>query len=140
MEVLIANDYGFGWGSQFGMKYAIDKDLIEFRKKFAYVEWADLAKTVQNIALECDAIGNVAEKDIEKIYECEKNLYDKEELDKVVELLKIIYRIDGYIPYLGGLENLEVRTVPEGAIFTIMEYDGKESIKFLHDFEWVVAN
>ena len=124
------------------MKYALDKDLIEFRKKFTYAEWVDLAKTAENIALDCDVNGNIAEKDIEKIYECKKNFRDKEKLDKVVELLKIIYRIDKYIPYLGGLENLEVRTVPAGAIFTIVEYDGKESIKFMHDpdFEWVIAN
>lgn len=134
MEVLITDDYGFGWGSQFGMKFAIDKDLIKFRKKYTRETWREIANHAYTIADNYNLIGNISKEILEEIAR-------KKELKEVAELLKTIYKIDKYIPFLGGLENLEVREVPKGTIFTIDEYDGKETIKSFYDpdFEWTIA-
>jgi hypothetical protein len=41
--------------------------------------------------------------------------------------------------YQGGIENLTVAWVPEGAEFVITEYDGSETITLKDDFRWFKA-
>jgi hypothetical protein len=41
--------------------------------------------------------------------------------------------------YLGGLDNLEVVWLPEGAAFRISEYDGFESVHTREDEPWITA-
>lgn len=48
----------------------------------------------------------------------------------------------GYIEdysYVGGLDNLTIKEVPEGAIFKIREYDGAEYIEIFNPDEWYKA-
>ena len=41
--------------------------------------------------------------------------------------------------YQGGMENLEIQWVPQGAEFVIDEYDGAESLKLKDDIIWYRA-
>ena len=41
--------------------------------------------------------------------------------------------------YQGGMENLEIQWVPQGAQFVIEEYDGAESLKLKDDIIWYRA-
>ena len=41
--------------------------------------------------------------------------------------------------YLGGLEDLQVQWVPQGAMFRVEEYDGSESIELRHQMIWHTA-
>ena len=41
--------------------------------------------------------------------------------------------------YTGGIVDLKVALIPEGAMFRIAEYDGAESIELKDDADWFVA-
>jgi hypothetical protein len=41
--------------------------------------------------------------------------------------------------YTGGIEDLYIEWVPEGAKFIINEYDGSESIQLLYNTSWIIA-
>ena len=41
--------------------------------------------------------------------------------------------------YSGGVQDLRVAWIPEGAKFQIVEYDGSESIELLEDVNWITA-
>ena len=41
--------------------------------------------------------------------------------------------------YTGGIVDLKVALIPEGAMFRIAEYDGAESIELKGDADWFVA-
>lgn len=41
--------------------------------------------------------------------------------------------------YWGGVDDLEIKWVPEGSIFRIEEYDGAEEIILQDDDDWIVA-
>ena len=41
--------------------------------------------------------------------------------------------------YTGGICDLKVALIPEGAMFRVNEYDGAESIEFKDDADWFVA-
>ena len=41
--------------------------------------------------------------------------------------------------YLGGIDDLVIRWVPEGALFRVTEYDGAESIEILENLNWIKA-
>ena len=41
--------------------------------------------------------------------------------------------------YLGGLHDLTVEWVPEGAAFLVDEYDGSESIELRDMTDWIIA-
>jgi hypothetical protein len=41
--------------------------------------------------------------------------------------------------YKGGMKDLEVEWIPEGALFKINEYDGNESIELKEGDHWMVA-
>jgi hypothetical protein len=41
--------------------------------------------------------------------------------------------------YLGGLDNLSIRWVPEGTMFRLDEYDGSESISLKDEEHWFKA-
>jgi hypothetical protein len=41
--------------------------------------------------------------------------------------------------YTGGIVDLKVASIPEGAMFRINEYDGAESIELKDDADWFVA-
>ena len=49
------------------------------------------------------------------------------------------YDTDSQINYWGGVDDLEIKWIPEGSIFRISEYDGAESIVFQDDDDWIVA-
>ena len=41
--------------------------------------------------------------------------------------------------YTGGIVDLKVALIPEGAMFRVSEYDGAESIELKDDADWFVA-
>jgi hypothetical protein len=41
--------------------------------------------------------------------------------------------------YTGGMKDLAVEWIPEGALFKINEYDGSESIELKENDDWLVA-
>jgi hypothetical protein len=41
--------------------------------------------------------------------------------------------------YTGGVEDLDIRWIPEGAKFIINEYDGSESLQFMDATDWLTA-
>ena len=41
--------------------------------------------------------------------------------------------------YAGGVDDLQIRWIPEGTLFRIDEYDGNESIEILGDSSWIKA-
>jgi hypothetical protein len=41
--------------------------------------------------------------------------------------------------YLGGLDDIQIRWIPQGTAFRIEEYDGSESISFMDDIDWIKA-
>jgi hypothetical protein len=41
--------------------------------------------------------------------------------------------------YTGGIVDLQVALIPEGAMFRVNEYDGAESIELKDDADWFVA-
>jgi hypothetical protein len=41
--------------------------------------------------------------------------------------------------YTGGMDDLKVAWIPEGAMFRINEYDGDESIELKDDADWFTA-
>ena len=41
--------------------------------------------------------------------------------------------------YTGGMKDLEVEWILEGALFRVTEYDGNESIEYKEDDHWMVA-
>ena len=144
MEVLISTQYGSGWGTLIGMEYARDKQLVDFRKQFTDKEWAELAayanyfvKQFYQKGMSRDEFFELLQSHVDS--KDNANTHEKELLKKVVRLLQIIYNIKEEFPYLGGLENIRVKKVPKSNIFTIVGYDGYESIRYLGDFEWIVA-
>ena len=41
--------------------------------------------------------------------------------------------------FTGGIEDLGIEWIPEGAKFIINEYDGSESIQLMDDTDWLTA-
>jgi hypothetical protein len=41
--------------------------------------------------------------------------------------------------YKGGMKDLAIAWIPEGALFKVNEYDGAESIELKEDDHWIVA-
>ena len=41
--------------------------------------------------------------------------------------------------YSGGVQDLQIEWIPEGAKFQITEYDGSESLELLDDINWITA-
>jgi hypothetical protein len=41
--------------------------------------------------------------------------------------------------YEGGVKDLDIEWIPEGAKFIINEYDGSESIQLMDDTNWITA-
>lgn len=41
--------------------------------------------------------------------------------------------------YKGGMRDLEVMWVPEGALFKVNEYDGSESLELKENDDWITA-
>jgi len=41
--------------------------------------------------------------------------------------------------FTGGIEDLCIEWIPEGAKFIINEYDGSESLQFMDDTDWLTA-
>jgi hypothetical protein len=41
--------------------------------------------------------------------------------------------------YIGGLSDLEVRWLPVGTQFRVLEYDGSESVEVNGEIEWITA-
>ena len=41
--------------------------------------------------------------------------------------------------YIGGLANLEVRWLPVGTQFRVLEYDGFEQVEIESEIEWITA-
>ena len=43
------------------------------------------------------------------------------------------------IAYWGGVDDLEIKWIPEGSLFRVDEYDGAERIVLQDDDDWMVA-
>lgn len=41
--------------------------------------------------------------------------------------------------YLGGMDQLRIRWLPEGTQFQVTEYDGSEGLKIVDEQEWITA-
>ena len=41
--------------------------------------------------------------------------------------------------YKGGMKDLAIAWIPQGALFKVNEYDGSESIELKEDDNWIVA-
>jgi hypothetical protein len=41
--------------------------------------------------------------------------------------------------YMGGIDDLEIEWVPEGALFVVQEHDGKEWIELRDQINWIQA-
>jgi hypothetical protein len=41
--------------------------------------------------------------------------------------------------YIGGLSDLQVKWVPRGTQFRVLEYDGSESVEINGEIEWITA-
>lgn len=41
--------------------------------------------------------------------------------------------------YQGGLEQLQVKWIPQGTLFKVVEYDGAESIELKENNDWIIA-
>lgn len=59
----------------------------------------------------------------------------KEKLNRILTHCKLKYPDQ----YLGGLDDLEVQWVPQGAWFRVTEYDGNESIELKEHNDWIQA-
>ena len=76
-------------------------------------------------------------------HQLEELLYDpsivlwleSEEPDKIQNYLTLKYPGE----YFGGLQDLSVQWIDQGAEFRITEYDGAESIEFKDKQEWLIA-
>lgn len=70
-----------------------------------------------------------------------KNQYDSgtKEFNDMVD--RIVKRAEELVPngYFGGADDLVVAWVPQGAQFTINEYDGSESLQVVENYDWIVA-
>lgn len=144
MEVLISTCHGSGWSTSIGMKYATDKELIKFRKQFSNQKWNKLAMLANYFTKRFYQKNMSGEEFFEKLEHhissiVNTELSNREDLENMVTLLKLLYNVEKKFPYLGGLEDIEVVEVPKDAVFTIIEYDGLETVRYLNDFEWIVA-
>ena len=75
--------------------------------------------------------------------ECPEILYDPA-IVKLVEKemwdeLAIYVELKYPDIYKGGMEDLKVEWIPEGALFKVNEYDGSESIELKEDDNWLMA-
>lgn len=59
--------------------------------------------------------------------------------EEMVNLCKQKGYIDECCDYIGGLDYLIIKEVPEGVMFKIREYDGAESIEIFNPDEWYKA-
>lgn len=63
------------------------------------------------------------------------NLIEHHEYEKAIEFVKETWPDI----YTGGVLDLEVYWIPEGAQFIINEYDGLESIQLMNETNWLTA-
>ena len=74
----------------------------------------------------------------ELLFEPEVIRMVEESIDpKVIE--EYCVRVYGDDHYYGGADNLMIEWVPEGTVFRIEEYDGRESLVYLEEYEWITA-
>jgi hypothetical protein len=62
-----------------------------------------------------------------------------EEQKEHIEIYKYLEATYGEDVYIGGVEQLTVRWLPEGTLFTIKQYDGWESIQTIADINWEIT-
>ena len=62
-------------------------------------------------------------------------LIENQKLQEAVDYAQITY--PGV--YTGGISDLEIEWIPEGAKFIINEYDGAESIQLMDEMNWITA-
>lgn len=62
-------------------------------------------------------------------------LVEQEKFDDAVDYVQITYPD----AYAGGVRELDIVWVPEGAKFIINEYDGSESIQLMDETDWLTA-
>jgi hypothetical protein len=62
-------------------------------------------------------------------------LVEKEKWDELATYVELKYPEI----YTGGMKDLEVEWIPEGALFKVNEYDGNESIELKEGNHWMVA-
>jgi hypothetical protein len=63
------------------------------------------------------------------------NLIETKKIQDAIEYVETTYSGT----YVGGIEELCIEWIPEGAAFIIGEYDGSESIQLLEDTNWLIA-
>jgi len=56
-------------------------------------------------------------------------------LDQMLEYIQKTYPK----AFVGGIEDLEVEWVPEGSLFRVNEYDGKEEVEYFEQTKWIKA-
>ena len=55
------------------------------------------------------------------------------------EIVSYVERTYGDDVYTGGVDQLTIRWIPEGTLFTIKEYDGSETIQLITDIDFEVT-
>lgn len=63
-------------------------------------------------------------------------LVENKEHDKILSYVTSMYGGDVYV---GGADQLVVKWLPEGTLFTVKEYDGNEYIETIKDIKWEVT-
>jgi hypothetical protein len=136
MKVLVSPGWGIGWGSIYGIKVAIDNDLINLREQFNDEDWADLVYTYRDKIDEAfdEMIDAGIDASLDKIG---VSIFNENELKLHNILLK--YFADES-PTIEGLANVEIQEVPKGTLFRITDYDGAEFVEIFRKNEWIEAN
>ena len=62
-------------------------------------------------------------------------LIENQKLQEAIDYTQITY--PGV--YTGGISDLEIEWIPEGAKFVINEYDGAESLQLMDEMNWITA-
>jgi hypothetical protein len=63
------------------------------------------------------------------------DLIEKKHIQEAIDYVEKIYPD----VFTGGIEDLGIEWVPEGAKFIINEYDGSESIQLMDNTDWLTA-
>lgn len=59
--------------------------------------------------------------------------------EELIERVTVYATLKWPDAYIGGLDALTVRWIPQGAQFRVTEYDGNEGIELKTDTDWIIA-
>jgi len=137
MKILISHGWGAGWGSYEGIKYAIDKNLINFVEKNK--DWQQIARRLENILSDYQQEEKY-EFNIPLLYQDLKCFLKNNFYDKEFELLEIFENIDkNKIPYISAFCECEIYKITKDSYYRINEEEGAENLEILDLSKWYKA-